>query len=262
MDPEFDRLQEALAPRIALERRLGCGGMGTVWLGREMASDRLVAIKTLRPDRYTAWAAQRFIEEARNAARLFHPGIVRVHYNCPDGSADPYFVMQYMTGETLRARLDRGVLPYEAVLRLGHDLLGALDSAHRAGIIHRDVKPANIFLEDGRAVLGDFGISKALDRTSDRATTAGPVGTPDYMAPEQYAGEATTRSDLWAVGVVLWEAATGRRWNREDPTPDWTLGAAPLRESLGRALRRNQRERWRDAAAFAAALPLPADSSG
>jgi hypothetical protein len=107
MDPEFDRLQQALAPRIALEHRLGSGGMGTVWLAREIGVDRLVAVKTLRPDRYTADTAQRFAEEARNAARLFHPNVVRIHYNCPDGAAEPYFVMQYMEGETLRARRRR-----------------------------------------------------------------------------------------------------------------------------------------------------------
>ena len=124
MDPEFDRLQQALAYRIATERRLGSGGMGTVWLGREVGKDRLVAIKTLRQDRYTADAAQRFVEEARNAARLFHPNIVRIHYNGPDGAPDPYFVMQYMEGETLRARLDRGPLEYAEVVRLGHESAG------------------------------------------------------------------------------------------------------------------------------------------
>jgi tetratricopeptide (TPR) repeat protein len=256
MDPEFDRLQQALAPRIALEHRLGSGGMGTVWLAREIGVDRLVAVKTLRPDRYTADTAQRFAEEARNAARLFHPNIVRVHYNCPEGAAEPYFVMQYMEGETLRSRLDRGALPYEAVVRLGHDLLAALTAAHRAGIIHRDVKPANIFLADGRAVLGDFGISKAIDRTADREPTGGPLGTPDYMAPEQYTGEASRRSDLWAVGVVLWEACTGRRWARLDPAAaDWSPVPPPLREPLARALQPDQERRWTDAAAFAGALP-------
>jgi tetratricopeptide (TPR) repeat protein len=260
MDPEFDRLQQALAPKIALERRLGSGGMGTVWLGREVEVPRLVAIKTLRPDRYTADAAQRFAEEARNAARLFHPNIVRVHYNSPDDAPDPYFVMQYMEGETLRARLDRGVLPYERVLALGHDLLAALGVAHRAGIIHRDVKPGNIFLENGRAVLGDFGISKAIDRTPDREATAGPLGTPDYMAPEQYAGETSKRSDLFAVGVVLWEACTGRRWERVDPSAtDWSPVPAPLREPIARALQWDQANRWQDAAAFAGALPQVAD---
>ncbi|MGH7514679.1 MAG: protein kinase domain-containing protein [Gemmatimonadales bacterium] len=256
MDPEFDRLQQALAPRIALEHRLGSGGMGTVWLAREIGVDRLVAVKTLRPDRYTADSAQRFAEEARNAARLFHPNVVRIHYNCPDGAAEPYFVMQYMEGETLRARLDRGALPYEAVVRLGHDLLAALTAAHRAGIIHRDVKPANVFLQDGRAVLGDFGISKAIDRTLDREATGGPLGTPDYMAPEQYAGEASGGSDLWAVGAVLWEACTGRRWARLDPAAvDWAPVAPPLRGPLARALEPDQSRRWSDAAAFAGALP-------
>jgi serine/threonine protein kinase/tetratricopeptide (TPR) repeat protein len=256
MDPEFDRLERALAPRIALERRLGSGGMGTVWLGREVGVDRLVAIKTLRPDRYTAAAAQRFIEEARNAARLFHPNIVRVHYNSPDSAADPYFVMQYMEGETLRARLDRGVLPYERVVSLGHDLLAALGVAHRAGIIHRDVKPGNVFLENGRAILGDFGISLAIDRTTDREDTAGPLGTPDYMAPEQYRGDASNRSDLYAVGVVLWEACTGRRWEGADPAAaEWSQVPAPLREPIARALQWDQADRWPDAAAFAGALP-------
>jgi tetratricopeptide (TPR) repeat protein len=260
MDPEFDRLQQALAPKIALEHRLGSGGMGTVWLGREVEVARLVAIKTLRPDRYTADAAQRFAEEARNAARLFHPNIVRVHYNSPDDAPDPYFVMQYMEGETLRARLDRGVLPYERVVALGRDLLAALGVAHRAGIIHRDVKPGNIFLENGRAVLGDFGISKAIDQRSDRKATTGPMGTPDYMAPEQYRGETSVRSDLFSVGVVLWESCTGRRWEEVNPSAaDWTAVPVPLREPIARALQWDQANRWPDAAAFAGALPELAD---
>ena len=105
-------------------------------------------------------------------------------------------------------------------------------------------------------MLGDFGISKAIDRTTDRDTTAGPLGTPDYMAPEQIVGAATHRSDLWAVGAVLWEACTGRRWERKDPdAANWSSVPVPLREPIRRALRWNPEQRWGDAASFAAALP-------
>ena len=255
MATEFDRLTQALAPEIALQRKLASGGMGTVWLGREVTLDRLVAIKTLNPEQFTAQAAERFVEEAQHASRLLHPNIIRVHY-AGDRAGTQFFVMDYVDGDTLHSRLERGTLSLEDTVALGHDLLAALAVAHRHAIIHRDVKPANIFLTDGRALLGDFGIAKALDRKSDRETTQGPIGTPLYMPPEQWRGQATARSDLYAVGAVLWEACTGRRWEHLDPgAVRWSEVPASLRPALMRALQPDESARWPDAEAFAAALP-------
>ena len=254
MASEFDRLAQALAPGIALEHLLASGGMGTVYVGREVAFDRLVAIKILQPGLATATAAARFEEEARNAAQLHHPNIVQIHYV---GRADGffYYVMDLVDGETLHARLARGPMAAADVVSLGVDLLAALARAHRRRIIHRDVKPANIFLQNGRALLGDFGIARAVDRAVDRETTCGPIGTPGYMAPEQMAGAASAASDLYSVGVVLYEACTGRRWPRvPGDEADWSGVPDGLRAALARALELEASKRWPDAERFSAAL--------
>ena len=138
---------------------------------------------------------------------------VRVHHGEADGLL--YYTMDYFTGETLAERLERGRLTPSELVRLGLDLLAALGAAHRQKLIHRDVKPSNIFLDRGRALLGDFGIAYALDPGSTGLTQPGqPVGTLAYISPEQLRGPhpVTERTDVYAVGLVLYEAATGRRW--------------------------------------------------
>ena len=254
MAAEFDRLAQALAPEIALERELASGGMGTVFVGRKLALDRLVAVKILQPRLATATAAARFEEEARNAAQLHHPNVVQVHFvGRKDGFY--YYVMDFVDGETLHARLARGPMSPGEVVALGRDLLAALSLAHRHRIIHRDVKPANVFLKDGRALLGDFGIARAVDREVNREATLGPIGTPGYMAPEQMAGAASPASDLYSVGVVLYEACTGLRWPRASgAVVDWSPVPQPLRGALVRALQLEAHKRWRNADGFAAAL--------
>ena len=254
------RLREALAPHFTVERELGAGGMGVVFLGTDVALTRPVAIKVLRPELSSHQGSQRFTREARVLARLQHPNIVAVHHA---GEADGlrYFVMDYVEGRTLADRLGEGPLERNAVVALGRDLLAALAIAHRAGIVHRDIKPANIFLVGDRALLGDFGIASA-DSDGDAGITplteSGQlVGTPAYMAPEQLArGHATVRTDLYAVGLVLYHACTGRRWpTATDPDhADWRGVPPRLRRVLRRALAVAPEARWADADGFRRAL--------
>lgn len=260
MDTFFERLRRALAPEFTLERELGSGGMGTVVLAHDVALDRPVAIKVLRPDLASAHAAERFQREARILASLSHPNIVPVHTtDVADGIY--YYVMDWLQGETLADRLARDKLhPAEAV-KLGRDLLAALEAAHRRGIVHRDIKPSNIFLVDGRVVLTDFGIAKSLTEAGWAITTPGqPVGTFEYMPPEQTVGrEVTPRTDLYAVGMVVYEALTGRRWSilEKPEAGDWRGVPPALVPPLRRALAWAPADRWPDAAAFQQALWRP-----
>src|SRR5262249_13608894 len=167
-------------------------------------------------------------------------------------------------GPTLADRLAEGPLDPESVRALGRDLLNALEAAHRAGVIHRDVKPANIFLLGERALLGDFGIASVGDTTDSVETpltqTGDRMGTPAYMAPEQMAGaEASTRTDLYGVGLVLFQACTGRRWPpaTQPDRGDWTGVPLGLRPALRKALAVSPDGRWQNAATFRGALWHP-----
>lgn len=252
-----DRLGHALRPRYEVQRKLAGGGMAVVFEGHDPALERQVAIKVLRPEHATARGAARFIREARTMARLGHPNVVAVH---EVGEADGlfYLVMDYVEGPTLRERLAAGPLATDATISLGLDLLAALGAAHAHGVIHRDVKPANIFLLADRAVLADFGIAKVETTTEEEGLTrGGRPGTLGYMAPEQALGEEVTpRSDLWAVGAVLYESVTGRKWSavQEPEEADWSGTPARLGAILRRALQRSPGERWSDAEAFRDAL--------
>lgn len=257
MSSLLDKLREALPPQYDVERELASGGMGAVFLGRDRVLDRPVAIKVLHPDIATDRAAERFLYESRTLARLKHPNIVPV-YQAGESGDISYYVMEYIEGETLEDRLKRGPLgPAEAV-KLADDLLSALGAAHEQGLVHRDVKPANIFLLDEEAVLTDFGIAKRVEEPGDKLTVSGyVVGTPAYMAPEQIAGgEITPATDVYAAAMVLYEALTGRRWQRPE-TPelaDWSGLPARLEAPIRRALSWSPGDRWRDAAAFREAL--------
>lgn len=193
---------ELLKDRYRLERTLGRGGMAAVWLGHDEVLDRPVAVKVLADTIASdPGFVRRFRREATTAAALSHPGLAGV-YDFSEEGERPYLVMQLVPGETLAARLERG----EAVDRgrLARELLEALDHIHRAGILHRDVKPGNVILEpDGRAKLIDFGIAQPLDATA--LTRTGLVlGTERYAAPEVMEGRAASeRSDLYSLGVVL-----------------------------------------------------------
>ena len=212
IDATFVAFQEALAGRYSLERELGRGGMGVVYLAREVRLERPVAIKLLPPDLAAhPTLRERFLREARTAARLSHPYIVPIH-SVDEVAGFVYYVMAYVDGETLSQRVQaRGPLPAHDVTRILREVAWALAYAHAQGVIHRDIKPANVLLEHGthRTMVLDFGIARLANATGE--TEVGQVlGTPEYMSPEQACGESLDgRSDLYSLGVVGYYAVTG-----------------------------------------------------
>jgi hypothetical protein len=207
------RLTAALADRYRVDRELGAGGMATVYLAHDLRHERDVAIKVLHPDLGAALGAERFLSEIKTTARLQHPHILPL---LDSGAADGllYYVMPYVRGETLRARLERETqLPITDALRIATEVAEALQAAHALGIVHRDIKPENILLQDGHALVADFGIALAVQTAGgQRMTQTGlSLGTPQYMSPEQAMGERTidARSDIYALGVVTYEMLTG-----------------------------------------------------
>ena len=206
-------LKAALADRYVLERELGRGGMATVYLTHDLRHDRRVAVKVLRPEVTTAIGAERFLREIKVAARLQHPHILPLHDSGVAGDS-LYYVMPYVAGETLRARLQRErQLPLAEVAWIARDVADALTYAHDHGVVHRDVKPENILLESGHAVLSDFGIARAIEAAAtDRLTGSGVVvGTPGYMSPEQSTEGAPVdgRSDMYSLACVVYEMLGG-----------------------------------------------------
>lgn len=198
--------------RYEIERRLGAGGMGIVFKGMDTELNRPVAIKVLAPylSRNDA-ARQRFARESRAAAAVVHEHVVAIH-NVESNGENPYLVMQYISGESLQSRVDRlGPMNMEQILRIGIQACSGLAAAHEQGIVHRDVKPANILMEDGveRVLLTDFGLARTVDDAS--LTHTGVIaGTPHYMSPEQANGDSVDhRSDLFSLGAVLYFIATG-----------------------------------------------------
>ena len=222
-------LATALHDRYRLDRELGQGGMATVYLAHDMRHPRLVAVKVLRPELGAVIGPDRFLAEIRTTATLQHPHILPL---LDSGQADGllYYVMPFVEGESLRDRLKRErQLPVEEAIRIAIEVATAMDYAHRHNVIHRDLKPENILLQDGQALVADFGIALAVSTTAgDRLTSTGlSVGTPAYMSPEQAAGERTldSRSDIYALGCVLYEALAG-----EVPFPGPTIQAITARK--------------------------------
>ena len=257
MSQLFERLRAALAADYALLEEIGGGGMGLVFRARDLQLDKTVAIKIIRPDMATAAAAERFLREARILASCSHPNIVPVHRA---GEADGirYYVMDFLEGETLAARLERGPLPADEALQLADDLLGALAVVHERGVVHRDVKPSNIVLSQGRALLTDFGISKAPASGQSTLTGAGDViGTPGFMPPEQLAGgEVGAATDVCAAGMVIFQALTGRPWvfDQQSDHADWSGVPSSAARALRRALAWRAPERFETAGDFRRAL--------
>ena len=224
----LDHLQTALADRYTIERELGGGGMSRVFLAREIALDRRVVLKLVPPELAASVSTERFRREMLLVAQLQHTNIVPI-LSAGDIDGTLYYSMPFVEGESLRARIDAaGALPIPDVVAVAADVLRALSSAHRRGIVHRDIKPDNILLADGGAVVTDFGIAKALGETTaelNASTIAGNeptgaltqtgmiVGTPAYLAPEQAVPGAAidARTDLYALGCVMYEMLTGQR---------------------------------------------------
>ena len=206
-------LEAVLSKQYTLERELGRGGMGVVFLARDLKLDRLVAIKALPlhladDDR----VRERFLREARTAARLSHPNIVPIH-RADEIDGRVFFVMGYVDGESLAQRVTgRGALPPGEVVALLRDVAAALHEAHRLGIVHRDVKAENILFDQrtGRAMVTDFGIARVVEAAPLTATGL-LLGTVQYMSPEQVVGETVdARSDVYSLGVVAFHALTAR----------------------------------------------------
>ncbi len=247
------RLAEALLPDYEVERELASGGMGTVFLARDVTLDRLVAVKIIRPELATATATERFLKEARTLANVHNPHVVPIH-RAGEAAGFVYYVMDYVEGETLAQRLRKGPLSRADVLKLGRDVLDALGAVHEMGVVHRDIKPSNIFLVRRRALLADFGISTSSGpQTQTPSGQAMVTGTPGYMPPEHAFGwEVSPRTDLYAVGMVLYEAVTGRRWEAlaPDREADWSGVPRSLQPILRRALAWEPKDRWADAREF------------
>ncbi len=270
---EPEGLRKALAGRYRLERAIGRGGMATVWLAHDLRHDRRVALKVLHPGLAPTLGLERFQREIRFAARLQHPHILTVLDSgaAPDGLL--WFTMPYVQGESLRQRMDRERrLPVEDAVAIAREAAEALAFAHAEGVVHRDVKPENILLGAGHALVADFGIALAV-RGGESLTDPGlAVGTPAYMSPEQAAGdrELDGRTDVYALGTVLYEMLAGQlpysgpasragvatRHGVEVPSLSALRPEAPVvvQRAVEIALAPDPERRFATAAEFAAAL--------
>jgi len=212
LDQLFVDFQAALAGRYSLEREVGRGGMGVVYLAREVRLDRPVAIKLLPPAKAKdAALRERFLREARTAAKLSHPNIIPI-FAVDEADQFVFFAMAFVDGETLTSRVrERGPVPPSEAARVLREVAWALAYAHSQGLVHRDVKPDNIILEagSGRALIADFGIAGAVKGAA--GLDGAVIGTPEFMSPEQALGETIDgRSDLYALGLVGYFALTGK----------------------------------------------------
>ena len=216
-DPLFDRLAQALAGRYTVVRELGRGGMATVYLATDVKLGRRVAIKVLPPTTRAHLGSGRFQREVLFAAQLSHPHIVPL-FEADEADGLLFYVMEYVEGESLQDRLARdGPLAVEEAIRIAAEVGDALEYAHESGVIHRDIKPGNILLSRGHAMVSDFGIAKVLFESGTAASgsaitgTGITVGTAEYMSPEQASGEKRidARSDVYALAAVLYEMLAG-----------------------------------------------------
>jgi eukaryotic-like serine/threonine-protein kinase len=278
--PSPANLQTALADLYTIEQLIGAGGTASVYRAVDRRHRRQVAVKVLRPDLAAALGAERFLREIETSANLRHPHIVPL-YDSGEAGGFLYYVMPLVEGESLRARLDREPqLPVDVALAITREVASALGHAHDRHVLHRDVKPENILLENGHAVVVDFGIARAIgeagDTETDGLTRPGlALGTPQYMSPEQAVGEKDLdgRSDLYSLACVLFEMLAGRP-PFEGPTfarlsylhlMETPPAIEPLRpgvpaavaSALRRALAKAPGDRFPTMAAFVAALEQP-----
>jgi eukaryotic-like serine/threonine-protein kinase len=274
-------LTQHLAGHYRVERELGVGGMATVYLAHDLKHDRDVAIKVLHPDLGAALGGERFLTEIRTTARLQHPHILPL-LDSGEAGGLLYYVMPLVTGETLRARLERErLLPINDAVLVAREVADALGYAHGLGVIHRDIKPENILLQNGHALVADFGIALAVQSAGGaRMTQTGlSLGTPQYMSPEQAMGERTidARSDIYALGAVTYEMLVGeapftgpsvqaivaRLLSEEPRSLSKQRKAIPEQVEFAvlRALEKLPADRWDTAREFAEAMSETSDAS-
>jgi len=277
MSDPVSRLNAALEGRYFIERELGEGGMATVYLADDLKHERKVAVKVLKPELAAVVGAERFLAEIKTTANLQHPHILPLH---DSGEADGFlfYVMPYIEGESLRERLERErQLPVDEAVRIATDVAEALHTAHERGVVHRDVKPANILMSRGRPLVADFGIALAVSAAGGgRLTETGlSLGTPFYMSPEQASAdrEPSPASDVYSLGCVLYEMLTGEPPHTgasaqavlakilmdEAPAPTRTRPSIPANvdAAIRKALEKLPADRFASAQAFAAALADP-----
>jgi serine/threonine-protein kinase len=277
-----EALKAALADRYDLIREVGEGGMATVYLAEDLKHRRKVALKVMKPELAAVVGADRFLTEIETTANLQHPNILPL-FDSGETEGFLFYVMPFVEGETLRDRLDREKqLPISDAIRIAIDLAEALDYAHRQGVIHRDMKPANVLLHEGRPLIADFGIALAVGAAGGaRLTETGlSVGTPYYMSPEQATGDQAVgpASDTYALGCVLYEMLIGEPpylGNTAQAVLGKIIAGAPVSATAQRssipgnveaaircALEKLPADRFADAHAFAEALKNPSFRHG
>ena len=270
-------LAEALSDRYILERELGRGGMATVWLARDVQQQQPVAVKVMHPNLARALDSKRFFREMGIAASLAHPLIVPL-YDSGSAGGVPYYIMPYVEGESLYERLQRERrLSLDDALQITHDVADALGYAHSRGVLHRDVKPENILLAGGRALVADFGLARAIGAADYKKLTETGVivGTLYYMSPEQLREDRDLdqRTDIYSLGCILYEMLTGgppysgrsitevatRILRAPVPSVRHLQANVPpaVDQAIGRALAKSAAGRFATMQEFAAALPRP-----
>lgn len=285
MSDDIGRLNSALKNSFRVERVLGEGGMATVYLADDLRHHRRVALKVMKPELSAVLGAERFLAEVKTTARLQHPHVLPLFES---GEVDGllYFVMPFVEGESLRERIDReGRLPVEESVRMTALVASALQYAHERGVIHRDVKPANIMISNGLPIVADFGIALAAEQAGEgRLTRSGvALGTPRYLSPEQATGDSPVdaRSDIYSLACVLYEMLTGEtphaaRTTQAIVAKRLTVPPVPVRTlretvpehveaALMKVLRVSPADRYQTAQEFSQALleaPVPEPSSG
>jgi serine/threonine-protein kinase len=282
MATDLSTFRELLAEFYDVEAELGRGGMATVLLARDRKQDRQVAVKVLRPDLAAAVGVERFRREIEIARTLTHPNILPL-FESGEAGGRLFYAMPYIAGESLRTRLDRErQIPVDEAVRLTIEVANALGFAHKHDILHRDIKPENILLNDGHAIVADFGIARVIGASASTAAltqTGMSVGTPAYMSPEQALADkgVDARTDEYALACVLYEMIAGQppfvgatmqvlivKHTMEPVPPLRTIAPAvskPLEDVILRALAKAPPERFATMEAFAAALQAPEAAS-